>query len=115
MRVLLIDDHAAFRATARRVLEADGFDVVAEACDLATGDDAVRTHRPDVVLVDVELPDGDGLAFAERIVALPDAPAVVILSAWDVGDLGASPGIAAHRFLTKGALSAAALRAALRR
>ena len=58
--LLIIDDHAAFRAGARALLEADGYEVVGEAGDGRAGLDAARTLKPDVVLLDVRLPDMDG-------------------------------------------------------
>ena len=69
--VLIVDDNARFRARARRWLEALGYVVVAEAADGASALAAVREHRPDVVLLDVELPDMSGLSVAERLAVSP--------------------------------------------
>ena len=66
-RVLIVDDHAPFRALARRVLTADGFDIVGEAADGASALDAARALRPDVVLLDVQLPDVDGFRVAQEL------------------------------------------------
>jgi DNA-binding NarL/FixJ family response regulator len=66
-RVLLIDDHAGFRATARRWLDSEGWTVVGEAEDGASGLAAATLLRPDLVLLDIGLPDLDGFAVAERI------------------------------------------------
>ena len=65
--VLIVDDHSAFRSRARRMLEADGFEVVGEAADGASGVDAARRLEPDVVLLDLQLPDTTGFAVAEEI------------------------------------------------
>ena len=65
-RVLIVDDHAPFRALARRVLTADGFDIVGDATDGASALDAARALRPDVVLLDVQLPDVDGFRVARE-------------------------------------------------
>ena len=62
--VLIVDDHPGFRASARMLLEAEGFDVVGEAGDGRSGLDAAAELRPDVVLLDIQLPDMDGFAVA---------------------------------------------------
>ncbi len=64
--VLIVDDHAAFRASARALLQAEGFDVVGEAANGAEAVEAVAVLRPEIVLLDIQLPDLDGLAVAER-------------------------------------------------
>lgn len=62
--ILIVDDDARFRALARAVLQADGFTVIGEASDGRTGLTALRDLNPDVVLVDIGLPDMEGFAFA---------------------------------------------------
>ena len=79
-RVLIVDDHAGFRAAARAVLERDGYTVVGEAGDESTGSDAAHALRPDVVLLDVQLPDLDGFEICERIVASARGSTVVLVS-----------------------------------
>jgi len=86
--VLIVDDNARFRVRARRWLEAEGYTVAGEAADGASALEAVRRRRPEVVLLDVRLPDMSGLAVAERITREPDAPAVVLTSTQDAADLG---------------------------
>ncbi len=81
--VLIVDDQRVFRRTARAVLETDGFDVVGEAPDGDSGLAARRRLRPDVVLVDVNLPDTDGFELARRLTADADGPAVVVTSSSD--------------------------------
>ena len=81
--LLIVDDHAVFRSTARALLECDGWTVVGEAADGSSGVDAVRALRPDVVLLDVRLPDIDGFAVAERLAAEGGGPAVVVTSSSD--------------------------------
>jgi DNA-binding NarL/FixJ family response regulator len=81
--VLIVDDHDTFRALARAVLEASGYTVAGEAAD---GESALRTAdevEPDIVLLDIQLPDIDGFAVAERLAQLPSAPAVVLVSTRD--------------------------------
>jgi DNA-binding NarL/FixJ family response regulator len=78
--VLLIDDDPAFRALARLVLSGTEFVVVGEADTVATGLAAATHLRPDAVLVDVGLPDGDGITLARELAALPWAPRVVLTS-----------------------------------
>ena len=79
--VVIVDDHAPFRAIARRLLEAGGFEVVGEAADGAAALAAARALDPALLLVDVQLPDIDGFEVALRIAAAHDPPAVVLISA----------------------------------
>ena len=63
----IVDDHAGFRAAARGLLEAGGFDVLGEAADGTSALAAVAKLQPEIVLLDVQLPDLDGFAVAERL------------------------------------------------
>ena len=65
---------------ARALLEADGFDVLGEAADGESAVELARRLRPQVVLLDIQLPGIDGFAVAERLAAEPAAPAVVLVS-----------------------------------
>ena len=108
--VLIVDDHARFRGFARRLLEADGFEVVGEAGDGASALAAVEALRPQLVLLDVLLPDTDGFEVAERIVERGTATLVVLTSSRDAADFGARLDRSrAHGFIHKDDLSAAAL------
>jgi CheY-like chemotaxis protein len=78
--VLVVDDDPVFRDLARRVLAAEGLVVVAEAENVATAIDIAQAVRPDAVLVDVGLPDGDGVTLAYRLSLLPWRPRVVLVS-----------------------------------
>jgi DNA-binding NarL/FixJ family response regulator len=78
--VLIVDDHAGFRASARALLEADGFDVLGEAADGDSAVEQARRLRPQVVLLDVQLPGMDGFAVADWLAGEPSAPAVVLIS-----------------------------------
>lgn len=80
LTVLIVDDHAAFRALAREVLEADGYDVIGEAPDGCAGLHAARELKPDIVLLDVRLPDMDGFAVAGKLTSDRFGPAVVVIS-----------------------------------
>jgi two-component system, NarL family, response regulator DevR len=109
--VLLVDDQEGFRAVARDLLTHAGFDVVGEA---DTADQALlseRELRPDVVLLDVRLPDGSGLDVAAEMTSHDKPPSVVLISTADyryaVGACGAAG------FLLKADLSAGALHAVL--
>jgi DNA-binding NarL/FixJ family response regulator len=86
--VLIVDDHPSFRATAHALLEAEGFDVVGEAEDGASALEAARRLRPDVVLLDVQLPDIDGFEVASRLSADGGGPRVVLVSSRDGSDFG---------------------------
>jgi len=111
---LIVDDNARFRARARASLEAEGHVVVAEAPDGASAREAVRLHRPDVVLLDVRLPDESGLSVAEGLASEPDPPAVVLTSTLDAADLGDRlERSGARGFVPKASFSAEAVAAAL--
>ena len=84
--VLIVDDHPSFRASAKRMLEADGYEVVGEAADGAHALDAVRALQPDLVLLDIRLPDVDGFHIATRLAANAAPPAVVLTSSHDRSD-----------------------------
>ena len=92
------------------MLETDGYAVVGEAADGASAIDAVRELQPDVVLLDVRLPDVDGFEVADRLVENGAAPAIVLTSSRDRSDfayeIDASP---AHGFIPKSELSAKAI------
>jgi DNA-binding NarL/FixJ family response regulator len=108
--VLIVDDHPSFRATARMLLEAEGYVIVGEAADGAEGLRAARDLSPDLVLLDVNLPDTDGFAVAARLTGDAGAPAVVLVSSRDAGDFGPLVGRSGARgFLSKADLSGAAL------
>jgi DNA-binding NarL/FixJ family response regulator len=113
--VLIVDDHPSFRASARRMLEAHGYDVVGEAADASSAIDAVGELRPDVVLLDIRLPDADGFQVAERLAANGVATAIVLTSSRDRSDFDneivASP---AHGFIPKSELSAEAITSLIR-
>ena len=110
LTVLIVDDHAGFRAFARAVLEAEGFDVVAEAEDAASALDAASRLRPQVVVLDIQLPDLDGFEVAEHLAQSDIPPAVVLVSTRDISTyrrrLAASP---VRGFIAKNELSGRAL------
>jgi DNA-binding NarL/FixJ family response regulator len=84
--VVIVDDHAPFRASARRLLETEGYEVVGEAADAASAVETVLELRPDLVLLDVVLPDGSGFDVAERLAGAESK--VVLVSSHDRSDLG---------------------------
>jgi DNA-binding NarL/FixJ family response regulator len=112
--VLIVDDHAGFRAAARALLEAGEFEVVGEAEDGAAALATAVELRPEVVLLDIQLPDVDGFAVAERLVRDGIPSAIVLISSRDVSSfrrrLAANP---AWSFIAKSELSGEALAAAL--
>lgn len=87
-RVLIVDDHDSFRAWARVLLERAGYAVAGEAADGASAIRAARRLRPEVALVDIQLPDGDGFELAQRLRAGGSRPAVVLTSTRDACDYG---------------------------
>ncbi|MCS6552192.1 response regulator transcription factor [Curtobacterium flaccumfaciens pv. flaccumfaciens] len=87
LTIVLADDQELVRAGFRVILESEpGFRVVGEAADGAGAVEAVQELRPDVVCLDVQMPGVDGLEAARRIAALPDPPAVLILTTFDSDD-----------------------------
>jgi DNA-binding NarL/FixJ family response regulator len=115
--VLIVDDHPGFRGWARAVLQAEGFGVVGEAADGAAAIQAVGALRPEVVLLDIQLPDMDGFEVAERLCGHGVGGVggvVVLISSRDAADYGsriATSPVAG--FLAKADLSGAALAAVL--
>jgi DNA-binding NarL/FixJ family response regulator len=85
LRVVLADDQALVRAGFRMILTADGIDVVGEAANGAEAVDAVRRTRPDVVLMDIRMPELDGLEATRRILAdAGTGPRVIMLTTFDL-------------------------------
>ena len=114
MRVLIIDDHAGFRRLAHKLLTRSGYDVVGEAADGRGALAEAARLRPDVVLLDVQLPDIDGVDVAHALAAdNPDAR-VVLVSSRAASDFGARLDSApAVGFLSKSELTGPALGALL--
>jgi DNA-binding NarL/FixJ family response regulator len=107
---LIVDDHAAFRQQARALLEAEGLEVVGEAHDAASAVAAVTAIGPDVVLLDVGLPDRDGFDVAAALRRLPAPPRIVLISSREASDLRSRlVGSPVEGFLQKDDISAAAL------
>jgi DNA-binding NarL/FixJ family response regulator len=110
--ILIVDDHAGFRLQARELLQADGFDVVGEAVDGTTGLDVARMLRPDLVLLDIGLPDVEGFEVARALAIDGPPPFVVLTSSRDATAYG--PRLASSRvlgFIPKDELSGGAIRA----
>jgi CheY-like chemotaxis protein len=87
--VLIVDDNPRFRSRARKWLESGGWDVIAEAADGGAALEAVALHRPEAVLLDVQLPDMSGLDVTEQVMKQADPPAIVLTSTHDAADFGA--------------------------
>lgn len=111
--ILIVDDHPSFRRCARALLEADGFTVIGEAEDGEGALSAIDSLHPEVVLLDVQLPDMDGFAVLDQLGA--DAPQVVLVSSRDASDYnGLIRSSGARGFIAKAELSGAAVRYLLR-
>jgi len=110
MTLLIVDDHDSFRSFARMLLTSEGFEVSGEASDGESAVEAVKRLRPDVVLLDVQLPDIDGFEVAQRLAELTNAPRVVLTSSREASDYGRRlTGAPARGFIPKQDLSGAAL------
>ena len=112
--ILIVDDHAAFRAQARALLEADGYRVVGEAGDAHEALVAARSLHPDIVLLDIGLPDEDGFSVAEALRTDSDsagaAPSVVLTSSREAAVYGSRiAASSAAGFVAKDEISGAAI------
>jgi two-component system nitrate/nitrite response regulator NarL len=111
---LIVDDHASFRTTARALLEAEGYEVVGEAADGAEALSLATRIRPDLVLLDVQLPDTDGFEVAKRLAQLDQAAQIILISTRAredfAGLIDSSP---ARGFVSKAELSASRIAALL--
>jgi DNA-binding NarL/FixJ family response regulator len=112
--ILIVDDHPSFRKTARALLESEGFEVLGEAADGASAIEAANSLHPDVVLLDIYLPDIDGFEVTAELTRNGRATAVVLTSSHDVRDFGRLVEQSnARGFIPKAELSGASLSALL--
>jgi DNA-binding NarL/FixJ family response regulator len=88
VRVLIVDDHAGFRREARATLEAAGWLVVGEAGTVATAVAEAAVLRPDVVVLDIGLPDGSGIDAAQEIARASPGCRIVLVSVRPAADYG---------------------------
>lgn len=108
--VVVVDDHAGFRAQAAQLLEAAGYEVVGSCPDGRSALAAISKLHPDVVLLDVQLPDTDGFRLITQLDAGCEGPAIVLISSREAVDYGARVGRSgAAGFITKAELSAQTL------
>lgn len=113
--VLIVDDHPSFRQSARMLLESDGWEVVGDVADGRSALDAARDLAPDLVLLDVQLPDLDGFEVLRRLRAGASGTQVVMTSSRDACDYGTlAMDNGARGFVAKAELSGDALEALLR-
>lgn len=108
--VLIVDDHKAFRTSARHLLEADGLVVVGEAANGREALELTGELSPDLVLLDIQLPDIDGFVVARELQRRGENAAIVLTSSRDAADYGESISESGARgFVPKGDLSGAAI------
>jgi len=88
MTLMIVDDHQTFRDAARRVLESAGFEIIGEAGDGETALNTIPQLRPDIVLLDVQLPGIDGFEVAARLIERGDPPLIVMTSSRERADFG---------------------------
>ena len=113
-RVLIVDDHPGFRAQARALLAAAGYEVVGEAADGGSGVRVARDLSPDVMLLDIQLPDITGFEVARQVCSEPGSPVVILISSRDASDYGGRIGrCGARGFISKAELSTQALKVLL--
>lgn len=112
--VLIVDDNPGFRRRARELLDSEGFEVVGEAADGDSALAATRELEPDLVLLDIQLPDLDGFEVARRLTSNGNGPEVVLISSHDAVDFGSLVRASGARgFIAKDELSGARLRSLL--
>ena len=112
LTVLIVDDHAGFRRAARAILEAEGYHVVAESATGAEALEAVERFAPDMVLLDIGLPDLDGIEVAGRLTTADRSLAVVLTSSRDACDYrSALDTCGARGFIPKAELTGGAVAA----
>ncbi len=110
--IIIVDDNLDFLASAEALLNEEGFEVVGCVSDSSLVVAEVRRLRPTLVLLDIQLPQPDGFALAERLAHLDPAPVVVLISSRDAATYGAALRRAPVRgFIAKGELSGEALAA----
>lgn len=111
-RVLIIDDHPSFRRLATKLLEAGGFAVIGEAEDGRAGLAEARRLQPDIVMLDVLLPDTNGFAVAQALTEGAAAPVVILVSSRSASDIASAlERSAVQGFIPKRELTAAAFAA----
>src|SRR3954454_9138890 len=109
--VLIVDDHAEFRCTIRALLEADGFEVVGEAADGESAIAETKRLQPQLVLLDVQLPDLDGFQVAARLAEAGDPAAIVLTSSRNASSYRRRLAEGPLAFIPKSELSGEALAA----
>jgi DNA-binding NarL/FixJ family response regulator len=116
LSILLVDDHAGFRAQARTLLEAEGYSVAGEAPDGRTAVAAASSLRPDLMLMDIGLPDIDGFEVSRLLAECASPPLIILISSRDAAAYG--PRIVASGvlgFIAKDDLDGAAIQALVER
>ena len=109
--VLVVDDDVSFRRLAASILTSWGHTVIGEAGTATDAMTLARELRPDTVLADIGLPDGDGFALTHDLRALPGAPRVILISSdSDAGNGPAAGRVGASGFVPKDELPGGLLR-----
>ena len=106
MRALIVDDHPSFRRCARTLLTEEGFEVVGEAETGTTALGLVAELDPELVLLDIQLPDLDGFAVAAQLTSVAPSPTILLVSTRDATDYGSRLEASGAAFIAKADLSA---------
>lgn len=113
--VLIVDDHSGFRSLARKLLEKEGYLVVGEAEDGVSAIVAATALEPEVILLDIQLPDHDGFEVARQLLERVPKSQIVLISSRDCFDYGRRLETSGARgFIPKSQLSCAAITELLR-
>lgn len=101
-KVLIADDMEYYRSALREILTAGGFHIMAEACNGREAVELAKKHNPEIIILDIVMPEKNGIDAAREIKALPFAPKIIICSSLGAEDIiEETKKAGAHAYITK--------------